>query len=113
MRLIDADKLKPKLECINRAECQIFGNTAWRFAAKCIDIVESAPTIKLEQQWIPVSTPPEEPKENPIFEGKKVELYLVVYNHGDYPFRAFWDGKDFIDGFSKVYPDYWMPLPKL
>ena len=46
--------------------------------------------------WIPVEERlPEEPKENPEFEGKKIELYLVTVNGTKYPFRVFWNGKVF------------------
>lgn len=63
--------------------------------------------------WIPCSERlPEIPKENPLFENKLLELYLVAIAHADYPFRAFWNGKIFTDGFSKVEPVAWMPLPQ-
>ena len=50
--------------------------------------------------WIPVEERlPEEPKENPVFDGKELELYLV--DIGDnYPLRAFWNGQKFTDGWS-------------
>ena len=67
----------------------------------------------MEQRWIPVSEQlPDEPKENPIFEGKKIELYLVTVKGTDYPFRAFWNGKFFTDGWSKADVTAWMPLPE-
>lgn len=67
----------------------------------------------MEQRWIPVAERlPDEPKENPIFEGKKIELYLVTVKGTDYPFRAFWNGKFFTDGWSKADVTAWMPLPE-
>lgn len=67
----------------------------------------------MEQKWIPVSERlPDEPKENPFFEGKKLELYLVTVNGADYAFRAFWNGKFFADGWSKADVIAWMPLPE-
>lgn len=67
----------------------------------------------MKQRWIPVSERlPDEPKENPFFEGKKLELYLVTVNGADYPFRAFWNGKFFADGWSKADVIAWMPLPE-
>lgn len=67
----------------------------------------------MEQRWIPVAERlPDEPKENPIFEGKKIELYLVTVKGTDYPFRAFWNGKLFTDGWSKADVTAWMPLPE-
>ena len=67
----------------------------------------------MKQRWIPVSKRlPDEPKENPFFEGKKLELYLVTVKGADYPFRAFWNGKFFADGWSKADVIAWMPLPE-
>lgn len=64
-------------------------------------------------QWIPCSERmPEEPKGNPIFCYKRVELYLISVKNSDYPFRAFWNGKIFTDGFGKVDAIAWMPLPE-
>ena len=63
--------------------------------------------------WIPCSERlPEEPEENPEFEGKPVELYLVSFKGIKYPWRAFWNGKDFTDGWDIVNPEAWMPLPE-
>lgn len=63
--------------------------------------------------WIPVEEcPPEEPKENPEFEGKKIELYLVTVKGTKYPFRAMWNGKFFTDGWSKCNVIAWRPLPE-
>lgn len=63
--------------------------------------------------WIPVDERlPEEPKENPEFEGKKIELYLVTVKGTKYPFRAFWNGKQFTDGWSVLDVIAWRPLPE-
>lgn len=63
--------------------------------------------------WIPCTvTLPPQPKSNPEFEGKPLELYLVSMNDSKYPWRAFWNGKDFTDGFRVVYPVAWQPLPE-
>lgn len=62
--------------------------------------------------WIPVETElPPMPKENPLFEYKPLELYLVTVKSEDYPFRAFWNGKFFTDGWGKVDVIAWQPLP--
>lgn len=69
--------------------------------------------LKQESGWIPCSERlPEEPEENKVFENKKLELYLVCEEHSDYPFRAFWNGKFFTDGFRKCKVVAWMPLPE-
>ena len=63
--------------------------------------------------WISVEERlPEEPKENPEFEGKKIELYLVTVKGTKYPFRAMWNGKFFTDGWSKCNVMAWHPLPE-
>ena len=54
---------------------------------------------------------PPQPEENPAFDNRPVELYLVSEEDADYPFRAFWNGKYFTDGFGKVEVIAWQPLP--
>lgn len=63
--------------------------------------------------WIPVEERlPERPKENPEFEGKKLELYLVTVRGTKYPFRAFWNGSYFTDGWTRCNVTAWCPLPE-
>ena len=63
--------------------------------------------------WVSVEERlPEEPKENPEFEGKKIELYLVTVKGTKYPFRVMWNGKFFTDGWSKCNVIAWRPLPE-
>ena len=62
--------------------------------------------------WIPAEERlPEEPKENPEFDNKPLELYLVDIGES-YPLRAFWNGKQFADGWSILKVIAWMPLPE-
>ena len=62
--------------------------------------------------WIPVGERlPEDPKENPAFDDKPLELYLVDMG-GSYPLRAFWNGKRFTDGWSILDVKAWRPLPE-
>lgn len=64
-------------------------------------------------KWIPVSERlPEEPEENEIFDNKPLELYLVSIKGDPYPFRVFWNGKFFTNGWQKCEVTAWMPLPK-
>lgn len=70
-------------------------------------------------EWIPCSERlPKEPKTNPVLEGKNLELYLVTTEHGSneqdkvYPFRAFWNGVNFTDGWHILDVVAWMPLPE-
>ena len=63
-------------------------------------------------KWIPCEKDmPPQPKENPVFENKQLELYMVTVKNGDYPFRAFWNGQFFTDGWSKLSVTAWQPLP--
>ena len=66
------------------------------------------------KNWIPCSERlPAQPGNNPVFESKPLELYLISVKNSDYPYRAFWNGKIFTDGFSKVENVIaWMPLPE-
>ena len=64
-------------------------------------------------KWIPCSERlPEEPKENPAFGGNCLEVYLVTTKYGSYPFRAFWDGINFTDGWQILDAIAWMTLPE-
>lgn len=69
---------------------------------------------KLVQKWILYDKElPPHPQENPVFDGKQLELYLVCTTYTDYPFRAFWNGKCFADGMCKIEDVIaWMPLPE-
>ena len=67
----------------------------------------------MNDDWVSVEERlPEEPKENPEFEGKKIELYLVTVKGTKYTFRAMWNGKFFTDGWSKCNVIAWRPLPE-
>lgn len=75
-----------------------------------IKIVGEQPKVG---EWIPCSVAlPQQPEENPIFDNKPLELYLVSVKNADYPIRAFWNGKFFTDGWSKVDVIAWQPLPQ-
>lgn len=79
---------------------------------KAVEIVEQA-AAEDNNGWIPCSKElPPQPKENPIFDSKPLELYLVTEKYADYPIRAFWNGKFFTDGWSKVDVLAWQPLPE-
>lgn len=80
---------------------------------------EDAEEQGVPNRWIPCSEQiPEEPEENPLFEGKCLEVYLVTTKYGSseqdrvYPFRAFWNGINFTDGMNILDVIAWMPLPK-
>lgn len=89
-----------------KEQLEIFGGEHREAMKVAIEALE-------RQRWIPCSKElPPKPGQNPLFECAKVELYLVSVGSEFYPFRAFWNGKDFTDGFSKVDAEAWMPLPE-
>ena len=84
----------------------------------CNEICDSMDTLKElvdkadSFEWIPVSERlPEPPRENQELDYSQLDVYLVSINE-EYPFRAFWDGKNFGDGMFKLDVKAWMPLPK-
>lgn len=105
--------LKYANNCIERLE--LFADKVGLPDSRLADLALMKELVALieQPQWIPCSDRlPEEPKENPIFEGKPLELYLVSVKNADYPFRAFWNGRIFTDGFGKVDAIAWQPLPE-
>ena len=65
------------------------------------------------REWIPCSERlPPQPKEINLFEIKCLKPYLVSVPHSDYPYKAFWNGKCFTDGFMEFEANAWMQLPK-
>lgn len=93
-------------------ECPLYGQTGVDHC--CEDALQLAITALQNQPvWIPVSERlPEEPEENEIFDNKPLELYLVSIKGDPYPFRAFWNGKFFTNGWQKCEVTAWMPLPE-
>ena len=97
------------------------GDTFWIECEKCGAMMTGADTPEkaIEEWnkrtgsgWIPVEERlPEEPKETPEFDNKPLGLYLVDIG-GSYPLRAFWNGKQFTDGWSILKVIAWMPLPE-
>lgn len=86
-----------------------FTGTVYEFGLKIMDCIENMEKVG----WIPCSVAlPQQPEENPIFDNKPLELYLVSVKNADYPIRAFWNGKFFTDGWSKVDVIAWQPLPQ-
>ena len=106
MRLIDADRFR-RFAHEQLDEYNVYS------VDEIFEMIDEQPTVEAKPvEWIPCSERlPEEPNENPIFEGNPLELYLVSVKYADYPFRAFWNGKFFTDGFSKLKVIAWMPLP--
>ena len=80
--------------------------------SKSIDLLKELVDKADSFEWIPVSERlPEPPRENQELDYSPLDVYLVSTNEG-YPFRAFWDGKNFGDGMFKLDVKAWMPLPK-
>lgn len=91
------------------------GNIQFSSYTKPLIAVEDVEKIirkHMNDGWIPLDERlPEEPKENPVFDGKELELYLVDIG-ANYPLRAFWNGQKFTDGWSVLNVKAWQPLPK-
>lgn len=67
----------------------------------------------LGDAWIPASERlPKKPKENPLYDNKPLEIYLVSVKNTDCVIRAFWNGASFTDGWEKLDVLAWMPLPE-
>ena len=110
-RYIDADALTARLKILYEDDWNQNVCTSWANAySYCEELVEEQPTADVPQ-WIPCSERlPEKPKPNDEFEGKPLDIYLVC-KKGNIPFRAFWNGKNFTDGWTSLNVDAWMPLP--
>lgn len=80
--------------------------------SKSMDLLKELVDKADSFEWIPVTERlPEPPRENQELDCRPLDVYLVSINEG-YPFRAFWDGKNFGDGMFKLDVKAWMPLPK-
>ena len=67
----------------------------------------------LGDAWIPASERlPKKPEENPIYDNKPLEIYLVSVKTTDCVIRAFWNRASFTDGWDKLDVLAWMPLPE-
>lgn len=75
----------------------------------------AAEVTRLENEiphWAPVSERlPEEEQYRDSETGELIPLFVCVEG-AEYPFRAFYDGKSWGDGLSKIDVKYWMPLPQ-
>lgn len=103
-----------KEKCLNVVKMEIdpMEITIHREQYKGLCMAEESIRKHMNDRWIPVDERlPEEPKENPVFDDKPLELYLVDMG-GSYPLRAFWNGKRFTDGWSVLNVIAWRPLPE-
>ena len=67
-------------------------------------LLDSGVTV---QEWIPAEEPPEEYRD----EYGELIPFLVCEEGTDYPFRAFYDGKNWGDGIFAISVKWWMRLP--
>ena len=104
MRLIDADKVDFNEVIVGASD---FAKDT-RAAAQ--SLIDGQPEIS---RWIPVEERlPEKPNENPLYDNKPLEIYLVSVKNTDCVIRAFWNGASFTDGWEKLDVLAWMPLPE-
>ena len=105
------DKIGMGLGVVVDMMAQFKKSEAYRYAQEIV--VNILGELKSSDEWIPCEKElPPQPKANPIFGNRPVELYLVSDGFKDYPFRAFWDGKMFTNEFFKEDVIAWQPLPK-
>ncbi len=114
------EKMVAKLEdeyltvCPNGEPCrypETIGCCFDRAINRAVEIVKQE-AEQYNNGWITCSEKfPPQPKENPVFDDKSLELYLVDCGE-EYPFRAFWNGKCFTDGLRKIDVIAWQPLPE-
>ena len=110
MRLIDGDRLRDSFLMVCTGGGRL-GEISQKIIEWAVSMVDDMPT---EYRWVSCSERlPEKPKPNPDLDGKPLDLYLVCAK-GDTPFRAFWNGETFTDGwFCLTHEvDAWMPLPE-
>ena len=101
------EELRMEYECAD--DLSDFTCGVKRGLSEALTIVKYQPKVG---EWIPVKERlPEEPEQNPKLDDRPMELYLVD-NGEDYPFRAFWNGKYFHDGWRRLDVLAWMPLPE-
>ncbi len=120
LNMVESIPVNEDDDFLDGEECYEDGRTQGRFKELlwCRDIIRShmdeAKDINVPSNvgWIPVETKlPEVPEENPIFDNKPLELYLVDIG-AEYPIRAFWNGSDFTDGWTILKAIAWQPLPE-
>lgn len=107
MRLIDVDALRKNV-------IEVLKSPDEYTMDKIEYLIDFAPTVNAETveqygKWVPVSKSLPE-----IFRDEYGELipYLVCVNGTEYPFRAFYDGENWGDGWEKIDVIAWMPLPE-
>ena len=111
--MIDKKKLIERLEEEQKDAVDKWDGGASHMAySKTIQIVKDLAS-EYNDGWIPCEKDlPPQPEENPNFENKPLELYLVSVKNMDFSFRAFWNGEVFTDGWGKLDVIAWQPLPK-
>ena len=94
------------------ANCKICGKHEFVMQCVCDDCTKeiAAPSYR---RWISVKD--RLPTEGERFDDEYNELIplLVCTSGTKYPFRAFYDGKKWGDGWGEVVVTHWMPLPEL
>jgi hypothetical protein len=91
---------------------KIIANTVERLQSKLAAYEDTGLSPDEIPRWIPVSE--RLPKENEYRDKATGELIplLVCARSTEYPFRAFYDGKNWGDGFNRIDVAHWMPLPQ-
>lgn len=104
------EKIKQRITIAATEACGYAALTRVVSEAEVKEILDSV-VAEYNNGWIPCSERlPPEPNTNNTFDKKPV--YLASVNGEDYPYRALWNGRYFMDGFLILEAVAWMPLPE-
>lgn len=100
------EKIKQRIKIVATEACGYAPITRVVSEAELKGIIEQTVT-EYNNGWIPCSEPPKVFRE----ENRELIPFLVCDEESQYPYRAFYDGKNWGDGFSKLNPSAWQYLP--
>lgn len=93
-----------KTDCRDCNESIEFGGGCL-WALEADHLIDNGVTI---QRWIPANEPPKKYRD----EYGELISFLVCEYGTEEPFRAFYDGREWGDGYFEITVTHWMPLPE-
>ena len=88
-------------------------------ASQSKDLTARAEKAEAENRWIPVNkrlpkiTEYRNENRYKSMDSNELVPFLVCCKDTEIPFRAFYDGKNWGDGWNKLKVTHWMPLPEM